>query len=1159
LLAAFAAAVALVAFPGLAGADPTQTPDVVTEAPSAVTGTGATFNGTVNPYDSDAGAAYSFNWGTDTSYSNTPVTGTSPSGTTPQGVDAPMTGLSPGTTYHYELCATNSLSVTPTCGSDVEFTTPPTATTGAASSSKTSPSATLNGMVGASDDSASWVFAYGSSSESSCGAYSNTSPGGSVGSGTSSSPVSDKISGLSANTTYYFRLSVTNAYGTTCGAEGQFTTPDAPTVVAGSAIAGGASSETLNGKVNPNGATVTQTLFEYGTTGGYGDTTNASPSPGSGTSLAPVSASLTGLASGSVFHYTLCATNAYGTNCDPTDHTFTTDSLPTAVLTTTDTTSGPGPLTVTFDGSGSSDPNSGGGITSWKLTFGDGSPAVTNSTAGAELSAIPHTYAAAATAKSYTATLTVTDVELDTATATQVIHVSVNQPPVASLTASTNSGTVPLAITFDGSGSYDPDNIPLQSWSVDFGDGNSTGLKTGPVSDDIQHTYTTPGPYTATLTVTDSSGATDTATQSITVNPVPSISINDVTQLETTSGTSNFVFTLTLSATSTNDVKVNYATADGTATAGTDYNATSGTLKIPAGTSCPGDPSCQITVQVIGSTRYENAKAFTVNLSNPVGATIADGTGTGTILNNNQPPLLIIQSGASPEGNTGSLVSGAQSWGDNGNLQVADASGMPSTEGPHTFYTSTPHQPAISAPYTYQGVSGNTLTGVSPAGSVSAGQWAFQPRTITLTVLVCDPVLTIGTDPGDCVPTTSGSDTTVKYSTSDGNSADTHIPVVEGQDYVYSAGTLDIPAGAQSGQINVWDIPNTTPENLSNTTEDVTRFFFVNLSSPVGATIRWGLGSATIIEDDGFNAPIIKSTSPASGIGADHATICTVVNANGAATDVLVQYGPTDAYGKQTPVQSLPTGFTDQSLCFSPTGLSPGTMYHYQVVADHPYPPPLTGGVTTYGDQMDFATDKLPIAVLKADKTTGYEPFTATFNGSASSDPDGSISSWRLAFGDGSSTSGTGTPPSSIPHVYTKACACTASLTVTDNESAQSTPANVLVHVLDPGPAPMLFHRSAKAKGPHSANVKVSVDPKGAGAQVSVEYGTTSSYGKTTRAQTVRAGSIEPLTFKLKNLKAHTTYYYSVVAVHADTGHASPSDGKFATPKPKPKRVARKH
>jgi PKD repeat protein len=84
----------------------------------------------------------------------------------------------------------------------------------------------------------------------------------------------------------------------------------------------------------------------------------------------------------------------------------------------------------------------------------------------------------------------------------------------AVLSATPSSGTAPLSVTFDGSGSTTP-NGTVTSWAWSFGDGASD---TGPLA---THVYSTPGTYTASLTVTDSYGASSAATGSIVVNPLP--------------------------------------------------------------------------------------------------------------------------------------------------------------------------------------------------------------------------------------------------------------------------------------------------------------------------------------------------------------------------------------------------------------------------------------------------------------------------------------------------------------------------------------------------------------------------------------------------------------------------------------------------------------
>jgi hypothetical protein len=109
-------------------------------------------------------------------------------------------------------------------------------------------------------------------------------------------------------------------------------------------------------------------------------------------------------------------------------------------------------------------------------------------------------------------------------------------------------------------------------------------------------------------------------------NPLSGLSIDDVTVTEGDSGAAA-VFTVSLDAASSDQVTVDYATSDGTAQAPDDYSAASGTLTIP-----PGENSGTLTVQVSGDVLDEADETFSVNLSNAVNATIVDGAGAGTIL-----------------------------------------------------------------------------------------------------------------------------------------------------------------------------------------------------------------------------------------------------------------------------------------------------------------------------------------------------------------------------------------------------------------------------------------------------------------------------------------------------------------------------------------------
>ena len=118
----------------------------------------------------------------------------------------------------------------------------------------------------------------------------------------------------------------------------------------------------------------------------------------------------------------------------------------------------------------------------------------------------------------------------------------------------------------------------------------------------------------------------------------PAVSIGDAAVSESLSGTTNAVFTLSLSAATGRTVSVELLTADGSATAGQDYQPASGTF-----TFAPGETSKTFTVVVNGDTLDEtNPETFFVDLTNPVNATIADGRGQGTINNNDTPVLQFV-------------------------------------------------------------------------------------------------------------------------------------------------------------------------------------------------------------------------------------------------------------------------------------------------------------------------------------------------------------------------------------------------------------------------------------------------------------------------------------------------------------------------------------
>ena len=114
----------------------------------------------------------------------------------------------------------------------------------------------------------------------------------------------------------------------------------------------------------------------------------------------------------------------------------------------------------------------------------------------------------------------------------------------------------------------------------------------------------------------------------------PTISINDVSVSEGNSGTTTAGFMVSLSNASSQTITVNYATANNTATAGDDYINATGTL-----TFTPGQTSQTLSVGINGDVLNEDTVAFNVNLTAPTNATISDGQGVGTIVDDDAPVL----------------------------------------------------------------------------------------------------------------------------------------------------------------------------------------------------------------------------------------------------------------------------------------------------------------------------------------------------------------------------------------------------------------------------------------------------------------------------------------------------------------------------------------
>jgi len=165
------------------------------------------------------------------------------------------------------------------------------------------------------------------------------------------------------------------------------------------------------------------------------------------------------------------------------------------------------------------------------------------------------------------------------------------------------------------------------------------GEMTQPVSVSLLNDGTSEADETFVVNLSAPSNATITDGQGVATieddDAVPTVSINDVTDTEGVGATSDF--TVTLSEVSGQTVTVNWATANGTALAGSDYTAASGTV-----TFDPGETTQPVSVSLLNDGTSEADETFVVNLSSPGNATILDASGTGTILDDDDPPLVSL-------------------------------------------------------------------------------------------------------------------------------------------------------------------------------------------------------------------------------------------------------------------------------------------------------------------------------------------------------------------------------------------------------------------------------------------------------------------------------------------------------------------------------------
>jgi hypothetical protein len=332
----------------------------------------------------------------------------------------------------------------------------------------------------------------------------------------------------------------------------------------------------------------------------------------------------------------------------------------------------------------------------------------------------------------------------------------------------------------------------------------------------------------------------------------PTLSIDDVTVTEGNAGQTLAKFTVTMSATATTPVTVNYATADDTARQPGDYTQTSGQLTI-----APGTTSNTILVPVQGDTLYEGDERFVVNLSSASGATIADSQGVGTIKDDDQKPALTVTDSRRTEGNVGMdfTVRLSTASGRDTTVSYATADGSAAAPGDYTATAGTLTIPAGATSRTVRvPIRDDALNEPSETFSLNlsnpSGATISRGRGIG-TIVDNDPAPTLsirdaatreGQPAGVVVALSrpSGRTITVHFATEARTAA-------SGTDFVPVSGVLSIPPGATSGTIFV--------ATVADAVHEPTETFAVRLSRAGNARISRSTAIVTIADVPPPNMP----------------------------------------------------------------------------------------------------------------------------------------------------------------------------------------------------------------------------------------------------------------------------------------------------------------
>lgn len=516
-----------------------------------------------------------------------------------------------------------------------------------------------------------------------------------------------------------------------------------------------------------------------------------------------------------------------------------------------------------------------------------------------------------------TAIVTIADVTAAENSGTQAI--------IATLSGEVQGGFAFDVFTADGTGTVaDSDYSSTAGSTLTFAgtNGETQQLSLGGLGDtkvEADETFTIGMQNVGFTSVnTTNIDITDVATYTITNDDAATLAIDDVTKAENADGaTTTFTFTTTLTGTIDQAFTVDYATSDGTAAAGSDYTAASGTLNFVGN---PTGETQTFSVIVSNDALVEGDETFTVTLSNVQAGgknvTISDATGTGTITNDDNAAVTIADISGTENGGDITVTATLDNEVVGGfTVDVSTTDGT-ATTGDSDYTTVT------SQTLTFAGTAGETQTfTVSPTAdtkfetdetltvamsnlvSVNAAASSIDitdGATVTIDNDDTEPVVTLSVDNNSIAENGGTATLTATLSNLSVNNVDVTIgyggTAANGTDYNSSASTtITVSAGSISATaaVIITAVDDASPEGDETIIADITG---VSNGSEDGTQSQ----TITIVDDD---AAIVTSIASSTANGSYKA---------GDLIEIQVNFNrAVNVTG--TPQLTLETGTTDQT------------------------------------------------------------------------------------------------------------------------------------------------------------------------------------------------------------------------------------------------------